>query len=686
MKFKNITVHNFMRYKGDCEIDFSCDEKYNVTVVLGDNTHGKTTLAQAFRWCLYGEIIPTRYTNKPAEIRLLNNEVIAGMTVNDHEDVFVKISVLDKDDEYIFVRKISYRKKNSNPDDFSIAQSGETRLTMQKVSSGVPGDVIDKKEQVQTQINNMFPNSLSNYLFFDGERWNDARNKKEDIRNSINTITGLNASISMARHLKDLSSNSAIRILEKQINTSDQASAALKREIEDLEADITRLDKDNEDLKAKVDSYDSIIKTTEEQLNANRKSETAQEKLKTLRNEIANLERTRDSIYRDIVETFSGSAKYFGGGMLDELSELLSGMKLEGKYIPGVDVTTVDYLIHDLKKCLCGACLDESSSDFNSEALVELKELREVIPPFVLGGIAGTLKEDIAEWKEETSSFVENFENKVSNYASINSQIDEKTDDYDKLERRTDKSLNLEEIRRQYNNAISSKNVAQGTLDKNLGRIEEKRKQITNKQAQIDANSTKSGENRTIYLAIEYAKRIYDMAKVRIDKRANNVKSELNDIIARNYEEMFNAKEKYAKLGDDYKIHVYYRDLNGHKGDYEEEVLSNGEVMAINYVFIVSILELARREQQINIETKGDHDTTLQLPLVLDAPFSNLSNENTSLIANNLPKFAEQIIVFMLDKDWEASGLSEYTGNAYCYRISKQKDANYASIERAEVI
>lgn len=58
---------------------------------------------------------------------------------------------------------------------------------------------------------------------------------------------------------------------------------------------------------------------------------------------------------------------------------------------------------------------------------------------------------------------------------------------------------------------------------------------------------------------------------------------------------------------------------------------------------------------------------TLRLPLVLDAPFSNLSNANTGLVASRLPESAEQVIIFMLDKDWKASGLSKYTKTEYCY-------------------
>lgn len=50
MKFKRIKINNFMRYKGEHEIEFSCDDEKNVTVIMGENTFGKTTLAQAFRW------------------------------------------------------------------------------------------------------------------------------------------------------------------------------------------------------------------------------------------------------------------------------------------------------------------------------------------------------------------------------------------------------------------------------------------------------------------------------------------------------------------------------------------------------------------------------------------------------------------------------------------------------------
>ena len=44
MKFVRLRMLNFMRYKGENSLEFSCDKEKNVTVVLGDNTIGKTTL------------------------------------------------------------------------------------------------------------------------------------------------------------------------------------------------------------------------------------------------------------------------------------------------------------------------------------------------------------------------------------------------------------------------------------------------------------------------------------------------------------------------------------------------------------------------------------------------------------------------------------------------------------------
>ena len=90
MKFKSITMENFMRYKGVNTIEFSCDPGKNVTVVLGDNTVGKTTIAQAFRFGLYGAVNMEKWKNAD-DYQLLNNDVLAFMDADSKAAVAVRL-------------------------------------------------------------------------------------------------------------------------------------------------------------------------------------------------------------------------------------------------------------------------------------------------------------------------------------------------------------------------------------------------------------------------------------------------------------------------------------------------------------------------------------------------------------------------------------------------------------------
>ena len=53
MLIKSLKMQNFRQFKEITAVDFSCDPEQNVTIILGDNTFGKTTLLQAFNWCFY---------------------------------------------------------------------------------------------------------------------------------------------------------------------------------------------------------------------------------------------------------------------------------------------------------------------------------------------------------------------------------------------------------------------------------------------------------------------------------------------------------------------------------------------------------------------------------------------------------------------------------------------------------
>ena len=55
MIINKLEMFNFRQYVGHQTVTFSTDKHKNVTVLVGINTSGKTTLVRAFEWCLYGK-------------------------------------------------------------------------------------------------------------------------------------------------------------------------------------------------------------------------------------------------------------------------------------------------------------------------------------------------------------------------------------------------------------------------------------------------------------------------------------------------------------------------------------------------------------------------------------------------------------------------------------------------------
>ena len=106
MLLKSIKLENFRQFV-DEQIDFSTDPDQNVTLIIGENGTGKTTFAQAFFWCLYGE---TSFTDKV----LLNRTVSERMTPYQKAVVKVTLRLIHGSADYEIIRTQEYKKSYSN--------------------------------------------------------------------------------------------------------------------------------------------------------------------------------------------------------------------------------------------------------------------------------------------------------------------------------------------------------------------------------------------------------------------------------------------------------------------------------------------------------------------------------------------------------------------------------------------
>ena len=680
MKFKRIIINNFMRYKGRNEIAFSTDPDKNVTVVLGDNTHGKTTIAQAFRWALYGEVISTNYDEK-SEITLLNKEVLAGMTVNDRAKVSVEIEVEEGKNNYRFCRVGDFVRKG----DTYIAIEQFEKLTMAIQNDRGEWEITDNdgdskgknKGIVEDQINVFFPQNLSNYFLFDGERWNSDKTKTSDIKQSISTIIGVGALDKMKYHLIEYGtsgSKSVIKTLKRKAAGNDSKTNEILKEIDFLSKSIDRATEAINSAKNAQELYQKRYEQSREILDSNKKIEEEQREAKRLEDEISITDKRIKADKAELVKSFSrDSYKFIMGLVADKCKAVIDGAgDLDGSDIPNVNDQTIYYIL-DKGRCICGNKVCDGSESYQI-----LRDLLNVVPPKMIGGEIQLFNERIKSWADEVPDIYDRIKSLAESIEVQNANYSDYEDELYHLNKKIDKKMNFAQERARMNEAKSKAEGQAEIIRKNENNIKDFERQTKSLEEELETIAQKNKEAQKYAELMAYAEALLEKTEKELENKEVPLRGRLNDKIKSNFETMFKERDKYAQLGDDYKLHLYYRKLNemGTYSTVEETSLSEGEKIAANFVFIVSILELA--QEYMNEEE--DKEMILSLPLVLDAPFSKLSEDNTALISKVLPDAAEQVIIFMLDKDWDASGLEKYADKVYQYRVKKDKDSNSSSI------
>lgn len=675
MKFKTLKMKNFMRYKGVNEIDFSCDEEHNVTVVLGDNTVGKTTIAQAFRWCLYGAIMTER-GKKESDYQLLNNDVLAKLDANRTATVFVEITATDNEHLYTVHREIEYMRVYPK----FLAKESYKTLKMyiadvdspdikREVESGVNHVKIDEF------INELFPKNLSHYFLFDGERWGDfaLNGVRENIKESVHILTGLSAYKSAMMHLKDMGDNSVIKKFRKNIQGKGNIYDDYERDKTRLERDIERCQKQIESLDATISLCNKKCEEIELYLEANKDTEQLQQAYRQCQSVIRAQSERYLANYRTFVLEYNANAyRMFAKPLIEASLRLVKSIAGERRDIPHMRQASIDFIIRS-GRCICGTPITK-----DSYALECLLEQRNYLPPADMGSLLGEFEKTANRWnrgEDDLSEDAAKVDDSVRDYEENCIQLQ-------KIEQKMSRNINFSEKRaelKRYRNEANSAALKKGELK---SAIASNQSRIQSIEIQMRNQEAKNAENEKWRRKIELAEAVYDKISADFSEREKKIFNDFNNEIQENFSKMFNAKDKKIKLTENYEIQMCYKtDIGGYR---EEKNLSEGEKVARNFAFIVTIMDYSRRKKlEYNSGNADmDNDGKDTLPIVLDGPFSKLGEENISLVANVLPQVSEQVIVFMLRKDWAYTGLDKYVGAEYS--IDKKPDESFASIRKVD--
>lgn len=644
MLLESIKLENFRQFRNE-SIDFAqgADGK-NVTIIIGDNGTGKTTFAQAFFWCMYGE---TEFSDK----NMLNKLVAAEMKPGQESKVQVTLKLTHGNVSYTLMREQTYRK------DYSNRIKGDNTVFDIAIKDANGNTSYVKKTLCEGEVKGILPKELSKYFFFDGERIEkmskdiSTGKKATDFAEAVKGLLGLNAMFSAIQHFNPRMKNSVISSYESSYSANSNAKIQeYTKTIEHCKEEIAKIDARLEELENQIEQATSRKAEKVEEIKQYAEGEELQRQKEKLLQRIEAAKASRSAVIKEICKGFNASmSSFFSASLIKQALEFLSDKDFAGKDIPFMHAKTIEYLLKQ-KVCICGTHLDEGSVPYN-----KVMELINFLPP---QSISTTISDFKKESKRRANSRQDLYGDVGEKLAVISKQDEDLIDLSDDLHA-VEGKLSGGDVRgkvRAINSEIqlcdqtikksqSERDqllIRKGGYEKDAGRADTERRNLT----------LLDDKNKKIEIYKAYAERIYsELQAVYVSSEAEirrKLETTINEIFKNIYEGGLSLT-----IDEKYHISVYADDYDG---DVET---STAQSISVIFAFITGIIKMAR-------ENRNATDENAQLlssepyPLVMDAPLSAFDKRRIKTVCESLPNTAEQVIIFIKDTDGELA--EEYMG------------------------
>jgi len=654
MLIKSLKMENFRQFKGVTAVDFSCDPEKNVTIILGDNTFGKTTLLQAFNWCFYGKAT----FNQNSDF-LLNYEVAAEMMPKDTRNVEVEITLIHDDTEYVISRlqKYTFYGDSVKGDQYPVV----------KVSYKQPDGQMEsvKAVQVKNVINNILPEELSSYFFFDTERVNSISTRK-DVADAVKGLLGLSTIDSAIKHLGKRSAKTTVigkLYGDMDMDGDAKAQEALNR-IQTAEEKRNIIAEQIEENDSQIKNYEGHKEQLEDILRDNQTTAALQKKKEEIesiiREDQKTLEDTRIAYFK---EFGYGSLTFFAQPLINKTKGLLKEVKVDDKGVRDLTKPTIMELIKR-GKCICGADISEGNDAYNN-LMAELA----YVPPESIGNTVRHYREKVDNFSRPANRTFESLTERYQLILRLKNRIQEREDEIFEISGQIKGKENMRQYEVELNDI--KKRIKQ-LNDRKIQFIKDdtiQKNDIERYRKIYDSLLAVSSKNKLAMQLIEYAEHIHErLTQVYKDKEII-IREELEKKVNEIFERMYHG---HRRVAIDQKYHVSLLTTIADKEIAAGE--SEGSNRVKNFAFIAGLVALAK-EKIINDGLIDEFEEEVDLasepyPLVMDAPFSNADETHTANISKVLPEIADQVILFVMQKDWN------YARPVMSNRVGRQYQLN----------
>lgn len=384
MIIKNITIENFQSYYESQTMEFS----KGLNLIIGNGGKGKSKLFNAFYWVLFGKIYITGIgwcttDNLPQSAKFamqryefINKRALFNAQINDNIRASVQIEIEDdKGNDYIIERSVSaLRLEGEEWDSNDAWQVGDNML---KVSfDSTTGTKVLNDLLAEDKINELFPDGIRNYIWFQGESLESLINfrNKETLKAAVKHISYF----PYYEKLSEIISKSKLKITGiesrklKEVNKHNSSVKGLLSTIDNLNYKIAREEENKKQFETHIETIKIALADGETKISGLASYSMLVKKYKDCENEINKLlsETTRiDEFQREKLPSL-----WILRGiepMIQQCKEIIEKHKEEEytvpekKYLDNPSRSKLEEILKDKKCFVCGTEFSEDDAPYH---------------------------------------------------------------------------------------------------------------------------------------------------------------------------------------------------------------------------------------------------------------------------------------------------------------------------------
>lgn len=624
-----IEITNFRPFYGTQKIEFGHSSDKNLTIILANNGSGKTSLVNAFTWCLYGEELhDVRDKSEPLYNLRAAHEVEEDAKIGAEVLVQVKIrfKYLEEDDnknpivKYFTVsRKQTFQKWGTA----NWQSSFDSELIVDNDE-----DVIEDK-LAEYEVESRIPHDMFQYFFFNGATLSNyfEEDSELSLKRSIEEISQIDLINKVEEHLRGTHTNINNRFKEKR----PKGSKNYNKEIEEKNNKKTDKQKQIDENYEQIDIAINNINKYENKLEKvdseyvkekNNERKKLESELKTVKKSIKEDTKKYESL---ILELFPLTV------IFDELTksiEIADEAREKKTAPPEIEKDLLTDILED-GYCICGTKLED-----HPECIEELKKR--------LKGTSGVrsetfykeyynIKEVINRLKDLPK--IESLRTDIKNNKNRKNIID------NNLQTISDDLKNIDEVEVYEEELQKNRKNANELRDKNTkltSDITKLENDIKKLQKEREENENLRGELKLLSDKIKFCEEV----KGTINDLKNNVqkhiRSKVNDRIRQQFIGIDWQYGKYADVTLEKNYQIKIKKNSGRNVTPSD--LSDGEESLLALSFMMALHSLSGFE----------------IPLIIDAPFEKLDKGKRIDFIKDLHSFTKdkQIVFLFTDSQY----------------------------------